>query len=192
MVPREDKIIDNISTALTAASFIPWLDTFTNMAQIPVDILRGDFLGVGLDLVGALPFVGEIADVAKTARTADRIIDGGKVLVKATDVADDVVDTGRALGKASENIKMLSTERLYPTHRKTYSKKQFEALVDDVAKNGIIEPIKVVEYKGNKYVVDGHHRLSAAKRVGLKQIPVEEVSLPFKGYRGINDLFWYE
>lgn len=57
------KVLDGISTGLTAASIIPGLDTFTNIAQIPVDLLRGDFVGAGLDLVGAIPFVGEIADI---------------------------------------------------------------------------------------------------------------------------------
>ena len=36
-----------------------------------------------------LPIVGEVADATKTARTADRIIDGEKTLVKTADVVDD-------------------------------------------------------------------------------------------------------
>lgn len=57
------KVLDGISTGLTAASFIPGVDTITNLIQVPVDLLRGDFVGAGLDLVGAIPFVGEIADI---------------------------------------------------------------------------------------------------------------------------------
>ena len=51
---------------------------FTDVAQIPVDLLRGDFVGAGLDLVGVIPFVGEGADATKTARTVD-INDKGDV-----------------------------------------------------------------------------------------------------------------
>ena len=44
--------------------------------------------------------------------------------------------------------------------------------------------------KGTKYVVDGHHRLQAAKDLKLKNIPIEKVSLPYKGYKTIDDLLW--
>ena len=36
-------ILDGISNALTAASLIPGVDTFADLAAIPVDLLRGDF-----------------------------------------------------------------------------------------------------------------------------------------------------
>jgi ParB-like chromosome segregation protein Spo0J len=42
-------------------------------------------------------------------------------------------------------------------------------LVDDIAENGIQESIKVVEHNGSKYVVDGHHRLAAARQLGIKR-----------------------
>jgi uncharacterized ParB-like nuclease family protein len=33
-------------------------------------------------------------------------------------------------------------------------------------------PIDVVEHQGRYYVIDGHHRLAAAKRAGLETVPV--------------------
>ena len=50
------------------------------------------------------------------------------------------------------------------------------------------DPISVVEHDGQKYVVDGHHRLAAAKRVGFDQIPYKKVDLPFRGYRTLDDV----
>ncbi len=44
----------------------------------------------------------------------------------------------------------------------------------------------------NKYVVDGHHRLLASKKIGLKDIPSKQVELPYSGYKTINDLLWYD
>ena len=64
--------------------------------------------------------------------------------------------------------------------------------MESIRKNGIIEPIKYVEDKGTKYVVDGHHRLRAAKQLGLDKIPTQRVSLPYKGYKTINDLLWFD
>ena len=57
---------------------------------------------------------------------------------------------------------------------------------------GVQEPIKYVEYNGQRYVVDGHHRLLAAKKLGLTEVPIERVELPFAGYKTIVDLLWFE
>jgi len=53
---------------------------------------------------------------------------------------------------------------------------------------GIKETIKYVMHNGNKYIVDGHHRFFAAQKLGLKQVPIEQVKLPYKGYKTIDDL----
>ena len=34
-----------------------------------------------------------------------------------------------------------------------------------------------------RFVVNGHHRLRAAKELGLKEVPVQQVELPFAGYK---------
>ena len=98
-----EKFLDGASYALTAASAIPVLDTFTNVAQIPVDLLRKDWLGAGLDLVGVIPFVGEIGDGGKYVHTADKVIDG----VRAADkVADSIrtADSVKVADEVAENI----------------------------------------------------------------------------------------
>ena len=71
--------LDALSDFLTAASLIPGLDTFTDLAAIPVDLLRGDFLSAGLDAFGVIPFVGEIADTSKLAKMADKALEAAKV-----------------------------------------------------------------------------------------------------------------
>ena len=74
-----DSILDGISNLLTAASVIPGIDTFADFAAIPVDLLRGDFASAGLDVIGMVPIVGEIADTAKLAKMADKAVDLAKV-----------------------------------------------------------------------------------------------------------------
>ena len=140
------------------------------MTSIPVDLARGDFVSTGLSA-----FVGEVADAAKLA---DKAID-------ITKIANKVSDTTNA-------IKGISPSKLTQTHKLTLSKKQYNNLVESIRKNGITEPIKYVEYKGAKYVVDGHHRLRAAKQLKLDKIPIEKVSLPYKGYKTIDDLLWFD
>ncbi len=170
--------LDALSNLLTAASLIPGLDTFTNLASIPVDLARGDFVSAGLSALGVIPVVGEVADTAKLAKMADKAVDAAKV-------ADKVSDTAKG-------IKTISPSKLTQTHKLTLSKKQYSNLVESIRKNGITEPIKYVEYKGTKYVVDGHHRLRAAKQLKLDKIPTQKVSLPYKGYKTVNDLLWFD
>ena len=92
------------------------------------------------------------------------------------------------------NKKIIDTENpnnLEPTHSQTKSNRQMNTLIEQIKKDGKInETIKYVEYNGKKYVVDGHHRLIAAKKLHMQKVPVEKVQLPYKGYRSIEDLFW--
>ena len=83
-----------------------------------------------------------------------------------------------------------SPYNLESTHKLTMGKKRFKKFVNQVKADGKIkEPIKYVEHNGKRYIVDGHHRVSAAKEAGLKKVPIEKVKLPYKGYKSIDDLF---
>ena len=55
---------------------------------------------------------------------------------------------------------------------------------------GTVSELYLLHNNGKKYVVDGHHRLIAAKKLHMQKVPVEKVQLPYKGYRSIEDLFW--
>lgn len=58
-----------------------------------------------------------------------------------------------------------------------------------VAEHGVKEPVKYVEHNGRKYVVDGNHRLRAARANDISSVPARKVELPFRGYRDPGDLF---
>lgn len=53
---------------------------------------------------------------------------------------------------------------------------------------GIRETIKYVEHEGRRYIVDGNHRARAAMEMGIQEVPVERVELPYRGYKSVNDL----
>lgn len=80
----EGSRLDALSDFLTMTSLIPGLDTFTDLASIPVDLLRKDWLSAGLDTVGIIPFVGEVADTAKLAKMADKAADTAKVASRSS------------------------------------------------------------------------------------------------------------
>ena len=94
----------------TAASLIPGVDTFADLASVPVDLLRGDYVGAGLSAVGVIPVIGEVADAAKAARIADNAADA----VKAVDRAIDAVKTADAAGDAIKAGKVVNDFSIYP------------------------------------------------------------------------------
>ena len=147
-------------------------------------------MGAGLDALGVIPVAGEIGDTTKTSRLgakilnkADKAIDTGKAAIKNS---DEIIDAA----KAARKIEKVSPYALVTTHAPTLSKKQYAELVSDISENGLKESIKYVQYNGQKYVVDGHHRLKAAKQLDITNVPIERVTLPYKGYNFIDDLFW--
>ena len=71
--------LDAISNILAVASLIPGVESFTNAVSIPVDILRGDWLSGGLDVLGVIPVVGEAGDTLKLAKLSDKASDASKV-----------------------------------------------------------------------------------------------------------------
>ncbi|MDR3490903.1 MAG: ParB N-terminal domain-containing protein, partial [Gammaproteobacteria bacterium] len=95
----------------------------------------------------------------------------------------------RKVGTISERINPFE---LQITHGKTMSNRAFKNFVDnDIKLNGIKETIKYIEHNGQKYVVDGHHRLEAAKYLNIKDVPIEKVYLPYNGYEAVEDLHYY-
>ena len=63
-----------------------------------------------------------------------------------------------------------------------------KVLINDILANGIQESIKYVEANGVKYIVDGHHRFYAAEKLGIQSVPVQQVKLPYGGYKSTMDL----
>ena len=91
-------------------------------------------------------------------------------------------------GKIEEMAKSISPFKLNATQDITMSKREFNKFLIAIRDNGVIEPIKYIEHEGEKYIVDGHHRVHAAKVLGVHSIPIEKVELPYKGYKTVKDL----
>jgi|GEM_PF-2554183 len=106
---------------------------------------------------------------------------------KAGGLIDDVANSAyKGVGNALPN--KVNTKELVPNQNLRMGRNKFNKFVEEIKTNGIQEPIKYVEYNGKKYIVDGHNRLQAAKRLGITEVPVEEVKLPYLGYKTIDDL----
>lgn len=98
-------------------------------------------------------------------------------------------DNGEEAGnRAERQVGKVNLNDVFPTHAPDYGKNKLKKFVEKIRREGIRDPIKYVEYQGKKYVVDGHHRLYAARQLKLNDVPFEEVKLPFKGYKSVDDL----
>ncbi len=88
---------------------------------------------------------------------------------------------------------------LKPTHpvgQNGVSRRNIDIIARSMKEDGYIgEPVKVVEHDGMLLLVDGHHRVRAAKLAGLEEVPYEVVDLPWNtSYRTIDDVLdgWYQ
>jgi ParB-like chromosome segregation protein Spo0J len=84
-------------------------------------------------------------------------------------------------------MELLKPWELVLTHAVT-SYNRVRRLAMSISADGMKNAIKYVEHDGHKYVVDGHHRIAAAKRAGLQEVPAEEVKLPYGQYKSPKDL----
>lgn len=172
-------------TILDTAAFLPLVGAFKYTDNV-ADVLKSTTKGA------------EAADVLATAaKHADDAIDYAKYLDEAADAAKrsnkslEILDDVGYIGEKAIP-KVASLDTLNITQGKVQGRKAFNQLVDSIKKNGITETIKCVEYKGELYVVDGHHRLLAARYLGYNDVPIEIVGLPYKGYKTIKDLFYWD
>lgn len=123
-----------------------------------------------------VPVLGGIANISQGAVKKDNT----QVVLGMASLALDALPGG----KASKAIDLI------PTHGLTMSNREFKRFVQKVATNGITEPIKFIEHKGAKYVVDGHHRLRAANILKIDNVPVQKVDFPFGQYKTAADLIY--
>jgi len=66
-----------------------------------------------------------------------------------------------------------------------YDKSYLDEVTEDIKTNGIKRPINLEVYSGKGLVTEGNHRIAAAKRLGLKYIPVRVIDR-YKDFGSIN------
>lgn len=90
----------------------------------------------------------------------------------------------------AEHISLVDIDSLTPNpnNRNKHSQEQIERLCKIIKENGFRQPLLVSQQTG--FIVAGHGRLEAAKKLGLKKVPVmfQEFATPEQEYAvGVSD-----
>ena len=101
-----------------------------------------------------------------------------------------VTTTTLSSSASANRVEYISATELNHTNGLGMSKKEFQNLMTDISSNGIQSPIKCIEINGSKYIIDGNHRVMAAKLLNIKTVPVQYVNLPYMGYNTIDEVLW--
>ncbi|WP_445477719.1 RHS repeat-associated core domain-containing protein [Lysinibacillus irui] len=87
-------LLDGVSLALDVAGFIPGIGTIADIANAGISLARGDYMGAAMNLVGAVPIVGDAAKTAYKAKKAAKVAEAANKTAKA---ADKAVDASKAV-----------------------------------------------------------------------------------------------
>lgn len=102
-----DSVLDGIQTALDLAGFIPGLGVVPDLLNAGISAMRGDFLDAGLNLLAAVPVIG---DSVKAAVIAKRGLGSAVAVAKLTKVTK-IANKGQRRAKlAKEASKFIGTE----------------------------------------------------------------------------------
>lgn len=85
------KVLDGVQIGLDVVGLIPGAGEVADLANAGISALRGDFVGAGISLFAAIPFVGWLGTGAKAAKYADEAVE---VAQAATKHADEVAGAG--------------------------------------------------------------------------------------------------
>ncbi|MBV4481521.1 hypothetical protein [Pseudomonas khavaziana] len=94
-----EQILDGIQLGLDVVGLIPVVGEVADIASGIISLFRGDYVGAGLSLLSAIPFVGYAGTAGKLARRATNIADTAKKSEKAEEAATVTSKAGETSGK---------------------------------------------------------------------------------------------
>lgn len=141
-------------------SLVPYGDVYT----IVDDVGKGNTLGVSIGIISMAMTAGYGDEVFEVFRAATG--KAGEVILRLRKVPVDevVAPWTTAPAHSFERVEALSGNA---------SRRLVDSLTESMKKNGWQgAPIEAIEHNGYRYIVDGHHRVAAARRAGI-EVPYE-------------------
>ena len=156
---------------LDAAGTIPLIGEVADGINGLWYTLEGDYVNAGFSFGAMIPFLGWGSTGAKWTYKGAKYIDDGA----------DLVSQSNKL-KVDPNT-LIRTERGRTWKEST---RNVADIMGSAKDKGILKPVDVYQLNGKMYILDGHHRVHAAMRLG-QDVPINLLSKPGK-YPNIFDL----
>ena len=170
-------LASNLAHDVTHLDEIPRNLELVGIALTHLDLtakVAAEDFAAGVDAFGKLPldeqvrFVGNVAVAGIGPKAGVGATSRVGSLARGSTEAGTISRLPRGIAKPQE------LSRTHPLDTPASSRLVTE-IADDMRANGWNgDPVQVVELQGERYIVDGHHRVAAAKRVGI-DVPYEVV-----------------
>ena len=107
-----EQVLDGIQLGLDVVGLIPVFGEIADLANAGVSAARGDYVGAGLSLLSAIPFVGYAGTAGKAARYGTTMVEAsGKAAKEATDKAAKEAADKAAKEAAEKKAKEAATRK---------------------------------------------------------------------------------
>jgi RHS repeat-associated protein len=169
-------------------------ETMQSLVDDPAGVIGGLLTKLWEDPGGLIDEVAtDLTMKAEAALSGDDTAAGELTFDVAVAVLTEGVTRTTAPAEASNTVtkvasKTVEISELKPTHYILDSKTNMIKLTEDIKANGIKKPLNYVEQNGQKHIVTGNQRYFAAQKLGIKEVPAQEVTLPYAGYKSTSDL----
>lgn len=119
-----------------------------------------------------------LADINKVNKIDNKILQNQKDVNSLTNDLNNYYQKNSIVGNkinTNSQYDILPIEDAFKAYNNkgARSEQEIKLLIKDIQKNGFDNPIYISKETGK--IVDGHHRLDAAKELGLKEIPVKYI-----------------
>ncbi|MEC1180000.1 RHS repeat-associated core domain-containing protein [Metasolibacillus meyeri] len=98
------KMLDGVSLALDVAGFIPGIGTIADIANAGISLARGDYMGAAMNLVAAVPIVGDAAKAGYKAGKAAKAASAAGTTAKGVDAAADASKAVKGMKAAYSKV----------------------------------------------------------------------------------------
>jgi hypothetical protein len=148
----------------TAVDFLPVVGDVLGLEDASRAYGQGDLLGTGINLMGVVPVVGDVA--AKGARSALRVRPPSDNI---TNVRNANFQYPKTIGDETVNINSITGNLRVDQQEQN----RINRLADQISSpEGYISRIIVDQ---NNNVIEGQHRLEALRQLGAKEVPVYKI-----------------
>ena len=166
-----EQVLDGIQLGLDVVGLIPVVGEAADIISAGISLARGDYVGAGLSLLSAIPFVGYAGSAGKAARYGAKMAEAsGKAAKEASDKAAKEAAEKKAKEQAAKQTppKAEDGAKIQPKKPTTFTKNGYKYHLDDKG--------RVIKVEGNLKLNKSQTRNQNAQRNagGKDRLPADQ------------------